>query len=38
MNTIHNSTPYDAIENLVDEKAKEKNWKDRDRIGLKKNV
>ena len=26
---------YDAIENLLDEKAEQKNWKDRDRIGFK---
>jgi phage regulator Rha-like protein len=27
---------YDAIENLLDEKAIEKNWKDRERIGFRK--
>lgn len=26
---------YDAIENLLDEKTEEKNWKDRERIGFK---
>ena len=26
---------YDAIENLLDEKSEQKNWKDRDRIGFK---
>lgn len=27
---------YDAIENLLDKKAEEKNWEDRERIGFKK--
>jgi hypothetical protein len=26
---------YEAIENLLDEKAEEKKWKSRDRIGFK---
>jgi hypothetical protein len=26
---------YDAIENLLDEKADQKNWEDRERIGFK---
>ncbi len=27
---------YDAMENLLDEKAEERKWKDRERIGFKK--
>jgi hypothetical protein len=33
---IQLSQIYDAIENLLDEKAAQKKWEDRERIGFKK--